>query len=92
MSLLIEEEIALEFVETSIDLMRAKDGKIHDVSCPHCSTPVRFPIVARQEDIENIKLLLNVMTDYIKNDDLRKIAMLNFINELKDLKDKYVEA
>ena len=92
MSLLIEEEIVFEFIEDAMEAMRVKDGRIHDVSCPNCGDLIRFPIVARKEDIENIKLLLNVMTDYIKNDDLRKIAMLNFINELKDLKDKYVEA
>jgi len=89
MSILIEEEIVFEFIEEGIEAIRHIDNKRHDVKCSTCGNLIRFPIVVRKEDIEDIKILLDAMTEYMKNDDLRKIAMLNFINDLKDLKDKY---
>lgn len=38
----------------------------HVHNCPHCSNPVRYPTVARQQDIEDFTLIMRSASDVMK--------------------------
>jgi len=86
--MLIEKELEL-FLEDAFSTMRVIDNNIHYVKCSHCGNMIELPIVARREDVDNIKLLADVMKNYIGNDSLYKARMMNFVKDLHDLKEKY---
>ena len=61
------EDRVLRFVEEGISALREDEGlKIIAKFCPRCGTPIRFPVIARREDVEHVQLLINILSAYLK--------------------------
>jgi uncharacterized Zn finger protein len=77
------------FIENAIDAIRAHEGNETLIQCSNCGNHIRLPLIMSKQDRENVKVLLMAMVSYMKNDKVRKIAILNFINDLKIFQEKH---
>ena len=51
------------FIDRAMKDVQNASMKIVDVQCPRCSHPVRFPVIARKDDVDAFKHLLRATTD-----------------------------
>ena len=86
MSIYMENDNINKFIEHTLNEMRAYVPDYH--SCFHCGHPVRYPLIARQSDIDMFKTLIDsaesVLTEHgVKQkllDDIRRKAILSLLS------------
>ena len=86
MNIYIENDNVNKFIEHTLHEMRAYIIEQH--SCPHCGYPLRYPLIARQSDIDMFKTLIDsaesVLTENgVKQkllDDIRRKAILSLLS------------
>lgn len=53
------------FLEEGLSQIRnSHDMHTKSFPCPECKTPVLFPIIARQQDINDFKRIIGIIKDY----------------------------
>lgn len=66
--MLIDDNDLQNFIEGSLRAIQDASFQLHIRPCPHCGIPVRYPIIARRQDIEDfgalIKSACRVMDKY----------------------------
>ena len=56
----------LAFVAHTLDAMRNQVPAV-TYPCPHCKTPVNFPLVARGQDVEHFQTLIEIAEKYLED-------------------------
>lgn len=56
--MLIDSRDLHDFCETNLREIQEVDFPVHSRPCPHCGIPVRYPIIARERDIEDFRKLI----------------------------------
>lgn len=64
----IDKHVIHNFLSKELDAISNDELPLHSHDCPHCGLPVRYPTVARDQDIEDFRLIMEsanrVMEDY----------------------------
>ena len=57
--MLIDKRPVIDFLEGSLRAIQDASFPVHTSPCPHCGIPVRYPIIARQSDIEAFTVIID---------------------------------
>lgn len=57
--LLIDESKILSTVRDGLSVIADASYKTHQHQCHHCGLPIRYPIIARRQDIDDFKTLMD---------------------------------
>ena len=55
----IEKHVIHSFLRKELDVISGYELPLHSHDCPHCGLPVRYPTVAREQDIRDFELIMN---------------------------------
>lgn len=77
MSIYIEDDGISKFVEETLTEMRAYTTDHH--SCLHCGFPTRYPLIARQSDIEVFQRLIKAAEEVLNEKGVRQ----KLLNEIR---------
>ena len=61
------EKSTITFVEEALDRIKPLHLPVIEIPCPHCHEPIRYPKVAREQDLEHMQTLLNIATDFLRD-------------------------
>lgn len=56
--MLIDDNELPSFIEGSLRAIQDASIQLHTRPCPHCGIPVRYPIIARKQDVEDFRALI----------------------------------
>lgn len=56
--MLIDDRNLAAFVESNMRDIQNANFQIHARPCPHCGIPVRYPVVARAEDVDAFRKII----------------------------------
>ncbi len=62
----MEIEEARAFIDISLESISSETFAIHSSPCPHCRIPIRYPTIAREQDIEDFRLIMSSAEQVMK--------------------------
>lgn len=62
----IQRAMIISFVENVSQLFSDYEDRVAETTCPHCRKIIRYPIVAREEDIAIIEKLIDFINQYME--------------------------
>jgi len=75
----------LELIESVVPMLHSSDA-IREIThkCPHCDGPVKFPLVARQPDIEALAQLMIIAEKFLKGNGMSDKMLLDIKKQIKE--------
>ena len=79
----IAKDAAMEFIESALPIMESFETT--QTACPNCGCNVRFPIIARQQDIDRMEKLFEAAAEVLDADyGLMKKIMAKTMGNIRD--------
>ncbi len=70
---------SLEFLAETLSEISQAQMPTHSAPCPHCGIPVRYPLIARSQDVEDFRLIMDSASRVMK----RYNITANLLAEIK---------